>query len=609
MRFSKLIAVGLLLSALPGGFAQVHSVRSKPAKPASAAASEGTAPPAGPPAPEPMDPLGRRTPRGSVLGFLQYAQVGNYTAAADYLQMTKNSRAADGERLASQLHKLLDRDFVGNVGRISDQQEGSIQAGVPPDQERIGTFEVNGEQTEVRLVRVQDPQAGMIWLFSKELLAKVPELYDSIQQSKIESRLPKSLVDSGILAVPLWRLIVFLLVIPLSGAIAWGLVRLFQLLRLFILHLRKREPEARFGKLFVHPIILLLATAIDAIFVRMIGLSLLARHYYSYLVKLALIVAFTWLTLRIINWVSSKLHERPAAQMRAGSSLILLGERVLKVLVVIVGAVAALSSLGVNTSTALAGLGIGGIALGLGAQKTLENVFGGVSVLADKVIRVGDTCQFGDRVGNVEDVSLRSTRIRTVERTELSIPNGALATMNVENLSRRDKILFKSNIGLRYETSPDQLRCVLVGIRQMLYQHPRVETDSARIRFLSLGDTALTLELFCYLVTIDFNEYLAIREDLLLRIMDIVHAAGTAFAFPSRTLYFSKDHGLDRERVEAAEHTVEEWRESNQLPFPDFPPDEIRAMRNTLEYPPKGAATASPPTPPPVVRDSRSRRA
>ena len=200
-------------------------------------------------------------------------------------------------------------------------------------------------------------------------------------------------------------------------------------------------------------------------------------------------------------------------------------------------------------STALAGLGIGGIAIAFAAQKTLENLFGGVSLLGDEVIRVGDICRFGDRTGTVEDISLRSTRIRTPERTELSIPNGTLATMNVENLSRRDKILFNTKLGLRYETSADQLRYVLAQIRRLLYEHPKVETTGARIRFIGYDDSSLTLEVFCYVLTRDNNEFLAIQEDLLLRIMDIVAASAPPSPFPRALSTLGRDPGLDKEKL------------------------------------------------------------
>src|SRR4030088_1420834 len=112
-------------------------------------------------------------------------------------------------------------------------------------------------------------------------------------------------------------------------------------------------------------------------------------------------------------------------------------------------------------TTALDRPGIGGLAVGFGAQKTIENLFGGVAVLGDEVIRVGDVCRFGDRAGTVEDIGLRSTRVRTEERTLLAIPNGTVATINIENLSRRDKILFKTVLGLNTDTSADHLRYVL----------------------------------------------------------------------------------------------------------------------------------------------------
>jgi MscS family membrane protein len=267
-----------------------------------------------------------------------------------------------------------------------------------------------------------------------------------------------------------------------------------------------------------------------------------------------------------------------------------LGERLIKALVVVVAMLAILGTLGFNLTTVLAGLGIGGIAIAFAAQKTLENLFGGISVLADEVIRVGDTCRFGDRVGTVEDISLRSTRIRTTERTELSIPNGVLAAMNVENLTRRDKILFNPTLGIRCETSPDQLRFLLAELRRMLYEHSRIEHETARIRFAGFDSSALNLEVFTYVLTRDYAEFTAIREDLLLRILEIVDRSGSGFAFPSSTVYMARDSGLEKDKTEVAEQQVKKWREERQLPFPDFAPADKSAYRGSIPYPPPEAA-------------------
>jgi MscS family membrane protein len=158
------------------------------------------------------------------------------------------------------------------------------------------------------------------------------------------------------------------------------------------------------------------------------------------------------------------------------------------------------------------------------------------------VIRVGETCRIGDKLGTVEDISLRSTRIRTLERTELSVPNGQLANMNVENISRSDKSLFRTKIELRRETSPDRLSALLKEMRALLSDHPEVDPETARVRFVGFGESSLDIEVYCHILTTQLTEFLAIREDLLLRIMKLVAAAGVEFAIPSRSLYLTQDH-------------------------------------------------------------------
>jgi MscS family membrane protein len=327
-----------------------------------------------------------------------------------------------------------------------------------------------------------------------------------------------------------------------------------------------------------------------------LGLPLLPRIYYYRITAVAIEIGFFWLLLRATGITIQRLRVHAIGIGRIGTgSLMVLGERLLKVVVVAAALLAILGTFGFDLTTVLAGLGIGGLAIALAAQKTLENLFGGVSVLADEVIRVGDFCRFGDRVGTVEDISLRSTRVRTLDRSELSIPNGALATMNVENFTRRDKIWFNPTISVRYGTSPDQLRYLLAEVRRMLYEHPKVETDSARIRLAGFDSNGLSLEIFSYVLTQDFTEFTAIREDLLLRIMEIVEKAGSAFAVPANTVYLTRDPGLDKERAAAAERQVQQWRNQRQLPFPDFAPADKSALRGSITYPEPDSAVADKP--------------
>jgi MscS family membrane protein len=546
------------------------------------------------PASAPTDPLGRTTPSGTVVGFLQAEQNGNDKAAADYLQMSAARRQAQGGDVAHKLKVLMDRAFVGRMSRISTSPEGDL-AGGSPDQQAIGTFSVGESDVPVVLVRVTDPGAGRIWLFSADTLSRVPDLYDNLEAHQVETKLPQSLVRNVFLGMPLWQWLALILAIPVAIAIGWAVVLFLAIPRRLYLKYRNR-PNLHSYSQVSKPLLLLFGAIAHRIIASYLGLPLLPRFYYYRTISVLIAIGFFWFLARVTAVTMQRLRGHAISVGRTGTgTLMLLGERMLIALIFIVAALVILAILGFNLTTLLAGLGIGGIAIAFAAQKTLENLFGGISVLADEVIRVGDSCRFGDRVGTVEDISLRSTRIRTVERTQLSIPNGTLATMNVENLSRRDKILFNPSLGVRSETSPDQLRYLLAEIRRLLYEHPKVESETARIRFASIDASALMLEVFSYVLTRDFAEFTAIREDLLLRIMEIAERSGTGFAFPSQTLYLGRDSGLDRAKTAAAEKEVEQWREQHQLPFPDFTPGEKASLRGAIVYPSPESSVADKP--------------
>jgi len=546
------------------------------------------------PSPQP-DPLGRETPSGSLYGFLEAAQAGNNATAAQYLQLSAaQRRQSQGEDISSKLKVVIDRAFAGNLRNLSKKPEGTPQDGVPLDRQHVGSLIAGDAEAELTLVRVNDPSGAKIWLISADTLARVPELYDQVQAAQVQMHLPSALVRNELLGLPYWQWLAMMIALPVAALSGWLLLKLLRIPR--ILWARRAGHRLWDWSNASRPLWLLLAVISHSVIVRRIRLPLLQRHSYQQITGVFFVIAVTWLAWCILRQLMRRGRERAILSGRMGTgSLMLLGERILKAALVIIGIFAVLSTLGFNMSTALAGLGIGGIAIAFAAQKTLENLFGGVSVLGDEAIRVGETCRFGDRIGTVEDISLRSTRIRTPDRTELSIPNGSLATMNIENFSRRDKVLFNTNLRVRLETSPDQVRYLLAEVRKLLYEHPKVETEGARIRFVGFEDSAITLEIFGYILTRDFADFLAIREDLLLRIMDIIESAGTELAFPARTLYLRRDGGLDGEKTAQVISQVERWRERGQLPFPDLPPAEISEISNSLPYPPPESALRNSP--------------
>lgn len=515
----------------------------------------------------PADPLHRETPYGAVTGFLKAAEQRNYELAAAFLQLPRRKPSARDETTARELEAILNHHYFSSLDQISRDPEGNSMDGLPPDRESIGKARTLGGRTlEVELVRMSDPQVGRIWLFSSETLREVPDFYERMPFTALQKNLPDWLNRTEFFSLTALEFVLFLLAIPF----AWILARLC----LFIVGWGVRRHLSRFtrvswrknGVLATTPLRLALTAVFHYYLVKPV-LPLLYVQLYGRVVRILFVVALYWLISNVTDEAVARIEVRlPAARQASTHSLLALGRRVWKVLVALILFLIILKSFGFDVNSALAGIGIGGIALGLGAQKTLENLFGGVSVLSDGTIRVGDFCKVGDQVGTVEDIGLRATRIRTNARTVVSIPNGAVATSSLENFGNRDKILMNPVLSLRYETSADQLRYVIARIREMLQGHAKVESGTLRVRFVSLGKNSLDVEVFAYVLTPVYPEFLAIQEELLLRIMDIVEESGTGFAFPSQTTYLGRDPGLHPEKTQAALAAVERWRQENQMP-------------------------------------------
>ena len=499
----------------------------------------------------PTDALGRGTPYGTVFGFLQAAQSGNYSIAEQYLQMSAGRRQSEGETLARNLKVVMDRAYAGSLKNVSTQPEGMPQEGIPPGRQKLGSMSSGDVEADLELVRVSDPSLGKIWLISSDTLEKIPELYDQVEARQVETRLPPWVVKHQLAGMPLWQWLALLLIIPVAAAAAWLLLAVFEIP---VRWWARRRAQTELGPWYLvsGPAWLLVGTAIHRILAHYLGMPLLQRHYYVQVTTVAVIIGANWILWRVIRWFLQRMRSRALAHGHSGTgSLMLLGERIIKAIVVVMAIFFILGVLGFNMSTALAGVGIGTLAVGFGAQQTIANLFGGVSVLGDEVIRVGDVCKFGDRTGTVEDIGLRSTRVRTEERTLLAIPNGTVATINVENLSRRDKILFKTVLGLHPETTPDQVRLVLAEIRNVLANQPKIEASTARVRLTEVTPTAINAEIFCYVLTRDFDVFATAREQLLLGIMKFVEESGTNLAAASQTLYLGGDPA-SKKKIDAA---------------------------------------------------------
>ncbi len=288
------------------------------------------------------------------------------------------------------------------------------------------------------------------------------------------------------------------------------------------------------------------------------------------------------------------LRGRLLQQGKTGAAAILpLLRKIYKTSMVGIALVFLLQNWGFDVAALIAALGVGGIAIALAAQKTVENLFGGLTLSLDQPIRVGDFGKFGDTVGTVEDIGLRSTRIRTLERTILCIPNSVLSGMSIVNFAPRDKILLKHLIGLRYETTADQMRYVITQLKELLISHPMIENAPARPRFIGFGDYSLNIELFAYVRTADFDRFLEVQEDILLRIKEIITVAGTDFAFPSQTLYMERGERLDEKTQQRIQRKLQNERRNKQLQWPQLTPQRVEELTDSLPYPLPESAIAN----------------
>jgi MscS family membrane protein len=506
------------------------------------------------------DPLGRENPRGCILGFIKAAQEERYSVAVQYFQPATGRHRADAEEeeeLASQLLTVMNQQYVGPLDFVSRDPLGRLDDGLPVDQEKIsGPFETKGSFS-ILLVRQDDERGQKLWYISRATLAQVPKAYDSLTFPEVEKKIPDYLVEHRFLYMPLWQWIAILVFIPVALVGARLLTEGGELLLVLWRKSRKLPQLARAPLSKVGPGTLVFAVLIHYALTGYIGTSLLYRLYYRRVIWTLLTIGFYWILTRITRALSSRIGRSLTSRgMYAERSIVALIRRFVEVSILIVLGLIVLHNVGFNVSAALAGLGIGTLALGLGAQKTFENMFGGVSVLFDKVIQIGDTCKVNNQTGVVEDIGLRSTRLRTADRTLLSIPNGIMASSTLENFRFRDKYLCQQVLRLRYDLAPDHVRSVLEEIRGLLNANAKVEDASARVRFLRFAEYALEIEVYCYILDRDYNAYLETQEALLLEIMGALEKTGAVVALPSQATLVSKDAWIDAEKAKAAQAAI-----------------------------------------------------
>lgn len=558
----------------------------------------------GPPAPESSgekaapeksaDPLGRGTPQGLVKGLMSAFANRDYERAEKYFETSSADAKGKPRRLASQFHEVLDR--VGTVTTPTEMSlgpEGDQNDGLAEDLEHFGSIQAGDKEIALLAKRVER-EGSRIWLVSADTLSEMatlpgPNVRNPPDQPLL-NRLPEGPIVGG---APLSHWLALLLVAAISFAVATGLVMLRRHALRLLTRRYDQDRVSRYVNASAMPLRLMIAAGLFIALVgsQTLGLSVLARYHGVYVAQFVAGIGVAWLIWRIADAVSVyTLDQMSRRGQVAAYSVVSFLKRLVQAAIAIAFVFVLIRSLGIDVTTALAALGLGGLAVALGAQKLFENLIGSLTLVADRPVRVGDFCRFGAALGTVEDIGIRSTRIRTLGRTIVTVPNGEFASMQIENYTSRDRFWFNHTLNLRYETSPEQVRYLLQELRAMLLAHPRVSPDPARARFISLGAHSIDLEIFAYVHAHSYDEYLEVQEDLLLRCMDVVKQSGTGFAFPSQTLYVTRDDGIDKAKTRNAEDAVRDWQQNGSLQGHRFDSDVVRTLRDPVVHPLGGAA-------------------
>ncbi len=487
------------------------------------------------PASAPADPLNRTTPRSAIYSFLEACHQNNLLRASQYLDLRNirpDRRATEGPELAKQLGLLLDHDPHFEVEKLNNTPEGDVADTLTADRDELDTFELKGRPVSLELQRLT--QNGVsVWLVSADSVARIPQLSVLLRESAFEKKLPAPFVEIKWLDTALWVWLALVLTALLLSVISRLLSKLVIALAKPVTKRYSSWFHARRLEEFTEPLRLLLSIAVFKVCMEVIAPSALLRYFLDRVITFLFFVGVAAFIMRVVDVVSDRMISRLDPKERALSySVIPLGVRFVKVCIFCVAALLILSSWGYQTNTILAGLGIGGLAVALAAQKTIENLFGGIAVITDRPVLVGDFCQFGSQSGTVEGIGLRSTRIRTLDRTVVTVPNSQFSTMTLENFSRRDRIWFHPTLHLRRDTRPEQIPEVMDALTKLLQEHPMVDASGIPLRFTKITAQAFELELFAYVLTADYNEFLKIQSELLLKILEIASELNVRFAIP-----------------------------------------------------------------------------
>ncbi len=528
------------------------------------------------------------TPLNTMLGLREAIRLGDWKRASQYLDtryLPQPAASQDPAELARKLVYVWNQHNLVDLSRLSDQPQGNLDDGLPSYRDQIGQVRLPEEDIPVFLQHIPGPNGERVWRISNATVAQVPAMWAELGYHPLAIRIGEFLPPFRFLGMENWQLVGAIAAFMVAWPIAAALGGLLSLVTRRLIG-RSGRPLARFFRVPLRFFLFLFIAR--ALIIDHLGLSMAARIY----VQSAGVDFVAWgiLLLGFITLVRDYQVQRMEQTGRSQlTPLVRPFALMIKVTVVIVLGLLWAHQAGYNMSTVLAGLGVGSLAVALAAQKTLENVIGAVMLYTARPVNPGDLCRFGTIVGWVEEIGLRSTTIRTLDRSLMVIPNAMFSSLEIENISARDRIRFYRHLHV-LAGSADQFRVLLTELRRLFLAHPRLQQDSVSVRLERLEGAAAVVRIDARVDTRDYQDFLAVAEDLNLRMLELVAGAGLSLTAPGQYVAVDRHRqGAPEDRSEA-EARLAGWREEDRWPFPDLGDDEKAQLRGTLDYPARGPA-------------------
>jgi MscS family membrane protein len=526
------------------------------------------------------------TPLATLLGLRDAIQKSNFEKAGRYLDMRylpEELEEYSSEELLKALALTWAQQNIIDLSSISDEPEGDLNDGLPSYRDQVGLVVLSTEEVPIYLQRIPDGRGGKVWKLSNATVAKIPAMWDELGYSDAAIYVSNLLPDFKFMGMSNWQFfatIIFFI-------FAWPAASLISFLLMKVVLLIPNGFPLGIQRFFRGPMRFFIFILVARIMVDQLGLSMTARVFMesSGVDYLAYTVLFMGILSLIRDYNIRKMERAGNLQYVA---LLKPVTTIVKVLIITVIGLYWAESAGYNMSTIIAGLGVGSLAVALAAQKTLENLIGALTLYTARPVDPGNLCRFGSVIGTIEEIGLRSTVIRTLDRSQVAVPNSVFSSGEIENLSVRDRIRFYRKVRLQLKDA-EQLRFILAQVRELFYAHPKILPNTVSIRLEEISDATAILRMDSGVDTTDYQTYLAVAEDLNLRIIEVVHGAGAIFSGPGQSMQLNESPTPDAEKQARVEQALAQWREQDRLPFPNPSAEDIASLRNTLDYPPKGA--------------------